>query len=155
MCVNVLLLFYEHGRGHQLPATLQWVKDVLHYRAYMDGTRYYPTPEAFLYFLARLVDSAGDSQLRESLMPELIVRIRERSGTPGDALCLAMRLLAGSYVGVYNPTDLATLKSLQEEDGGWEASCVYRYGSTGISIGNRGLATALAIEAISKVCSCQ
>jgi hypothetical protein len=43
--VNVLTLFYSHRRGHQLRNSLQWVRDVLLHRAYLDGTRYYDKPE--------------------------------------------------------------------------------------------------------------
>jgi hypothetical protein len=37
---------------------------------------------------------------------------------------------------------------MQGEDGGWGTGWVYRYGSSGIQIGNRGVTTALAINAI-------
>jgi len=38
--------------------------------------------------------------------------------------------------------------SMQEEDGGWKARCMYGYGSTGERIVNKGLTTALAVKAI-------
>jgi len=37
----------------------------------------------------------------------------------------------------------------QCQDGSWEPGWMYRYGSTGVKIGNRGLTTALAVKAIS------
>ncbi|OBZ70946.1 Alpha-D-glucose-1-phosphate phosphatase YihX [Grifola frondosa] len=42
VCVNVLSLFYSHGRGSELPNTLDWVHEVLFHRAYIGGSRYYP-----------------------------------------------------------------------------------------------------------------
>jgi hypothetical protein len=44
--------------------------------------------------------------------------------------------------------DLAALLPMQCEDGGWELSWVYKYGSSGLKIGNRGLTTAFALNAI-------
>ncbi|KAL6236298.1 hypothetical protein BDW75DRAFT_229624 [Aspergillus navahoensis] len=122
----------HHGRGHEPHNTLSWVRDVLQHRAYLNGTRYYATPEAFLYFLARLLEST----------------IAERVGLPGDALALAMRLLAARYVGITDAADDERLHEMQCKDGGWEVGWVYRYGKTDVRIGKRGLATALAVKAL-------
>lgn len=78
-------------------------------------------------------------------------RVQERIAAEGDALALAMRILTCTYVGVRNDVDLRALLSLQCEDGGWEIGWVYKYGVSGIRIGNRGLTTALAIKAIEGV----
>jgi hypothetical protein len=59
-----------------------------------------------------------------------------------------MRVLAGAIVGVRMERDLATLLPLQCEDGGWGPSWIYKYGSSDIKIGNRGLTTVLALNAI-------
>lgn len=128
--------------------TLEWVRDVLLYRAYIDGTRYYVTGDCFLFFVGRLLTSSSDLQLHHHLGGLLKDRTKERIGTPGDALNLAMRLQACHAVGLANDIDMRTLLSLQSEDGGWEAGHMYRYGSTGLKFGNRGLTTALAIQAI-------
>ncbi|KAJ5652727.1 HAD-like protein [Penicillium longicatenatum] len=39
---------------------------------------------------------------------------------------------------------------MQCEDGGWDASVIYQFGSTGRKIGNRGLTTALAVRALER-----
>ena len=54
VCVNALRLFYLQGREKQVSRTFDWVLDVLRNRAYQAGTRYYPSPDLFLYFLTRL-----------------------------------------------------------------------------------------------------
>jgi hypothetical protein len=129
--------------------TLDWVLGVLEHRAYLDGTRYYETAECFLFFAARLLRSAGDdATLYAHLAPLLRERVLERAGCPGDALALAMRVLAGAAVGLRMERDLAALLPLQCEDGGWGPGWVYKYGSSGLKIGNRGLTTALALNAI-------
>jgi hypothetical protein len=146
--VNVLTLFYTYGRGSELYRTLQWVHDVLLHRAYLDGTRYYSTPESYLFFLGRLLRSSDSTELHELLGPLLKERIKELIGTEGDALALAMRIITCTYVGLENEVDLRKLLSLQCEDGGWEIGWIYKYGSSNIKIGNRGLTTAMAIKAI-------
>jgi hypothetical protein len=59
-----------------------------------------------------------------------------------------MRVLACASVGIRDEMDLRTLLNLQQEDGGWGAGWMYKFSSSGIAIGNRGLTTALAINAI-------
>ena len=72
-------------------------------------------------------------------------------GTSGDAVVLAMRVIACASVGVKNVTDLRRLLALQLEDGSWGPGSLYRYGSSRIEIGNHGVATALALQAIDAV----
>ncbi|KAA1473914.1 HAD-like protein [Dentipellis sp. KUC8613] len=151
VCVNVLSLFYSRQRGSELPQTLDWVRRVLENRAYLEGTRYYETAECFLYFLSRLLETAKDDKLDALLKPLLKERLQERIGASGDALALAMRVVACATVGIPNEMDLRQLLPLQCEDGGWPAGWVYKYGSSGVKIGNRGLTTALALNAIRAV----
>jgi hypothetical protein len=124
------------------------VLGVLEHRAYLDGTRYYETAECFLYFSARLLHKVGDGALHARLAQLLRERVLEREGCTGDALALAMRVVVGAAVGLRLERDLAALLPLQYEDGGWGPSWIYKYGSSGIKIGNRGLTTALALNAI-------
>ncbi|KAH9164229.1 Haloacid dehalogenase-like hydrolase-domain-containing protein, partial [Lactarius sanguifluus] len=150
VALNVLRLFYSRGRGHELSPTLDWVLGVLEHRAYLDGTRYYETAECFLFFAAQLLRATPDTNLHARLAPLLRARIEERTGAAsGDALALAMRVLAGTVVGLRLTHDLTLLLPLQCEDGGWGPSWIYKYGSSGVKIGNRGLTTALALNAIS------
>ncbi|KAF9012363.1 HAD-like domain-containing protein [Cyathus striatus] len=151
VCVNVLALFYTYGRGRELQRTQNWVYEVLLNRAYLDGTRYYDTPECFLYFLSRLLANVGDSELHALFKHLLRERIQERIGAGGDSLALAMRILVCEFVGIRDEVDLRALLPLQCEDGGWEIGWIYKYGSSGIRIGNRGLSTALAIKAIDTI----
>ncbi|KAJ7102373.1 HAD-like domain-containing protein [Mycena belliarum] len=148
VCVNVLSLFYSFNRGSELASTLYWVRDVLLNRAYVDGSRYYATGECFLYFLARLLQRAEDPALHSLLEPLLKQRIQEHIARPGDAVALSMRLIVCEYLGIENRIDLQSLLALQCEDGGWAIGPVYRYGVSGLKIGNRGLTTALAVKAL-------
>ena len=121
---------------------------MLEHRAYLDGTRYYETAECFLFFAARFLREVRDEALHARIAELLRERVLERAGCSGDALALAMRVLAGAAVGLRMERDLAALLPLQCEDGGWGLSWVYRHGSSDVKIGNRGLNTALALNAI-------
>jgi hypothetical protein len=147
--LNVLRLFYSRGRGHEVAPTLEWVLGVLEHRAYLEGTRYYESAECFLFFAAQLLRATPDATLHARLAPLLRSRILERSGAAGDALALSMRVLAGTVVDLRLEPELALLLPLQCEDGSWGPGWIYKYGSSGIKIGNRGLTTAFALNAIS------
>lgn len=153
VCVNALSLFYTYGRGHQLCRTEQWVFDVLINRAYSQGTRYYVTPECFLFFLARLLKRAPS--VRRRIMSALVERVNERLGrNDTNSLAISMRLLSAHTLGINQRTtnrigiDLEQLCILQQADGSWDEGPFYRYGTRDVSIGNRGLTTAMAINAI-------
>ncbi|KAL0568900.1 hypothetical protein V5O48_013070 [Marasmius crinis-equi] len=151
VCVNVLSLFLNYSRIEQLDRTLQWVYEVLLNRAYIHGTRYYTTAEAFLFFLCRMLRQycpSSSGEIRERFLPLLKERISERVGTAADALNLAMRVIICDYVGVKNEVDYRDLRSAQQQDGGWEAGGLYRFGNSGYVLKNRGLTTAMAIQAI-------
>jgi hypothetical protein len=58
------------------------------------------------------------------------------------------RRTGGAVVGLRMERVLAALLPLQCVDGGWGPSWMYKYGSSNIKIGNQGLTTALALNAI-------
>lgn len=113
----------------------------------MEGTRYYPSADVCLFFFGRLLRSS-DPQLHEILGPLLTERVRERIGASGDSLQLAMRLLTCQVVGLSNEVDREALLELQQDDGGWDGGWLCKYASSGLRLGNRGLTTALAVNAI-------
>jgi hypothetical protein len=51
------------------------------------------------------------------------------------------------FVGIRNELDLRALLFMQCDDGGWDAGLVYEHPSS-FKIANRGLATALVVQAI-------
>ena len=150
VAVNVLHLFYTHGRGHQLPGTLQFVHDFLKNRTYIEGTRYY-FRECVLYFIARLLETSDDKHLHDTLEDLLRERVQELTGAPGDAIALAFRVVTCASLGVRNEIDMRNLLPMQCEDGGWEIGYIYRYGISGMKIGSRGYTTAMAIKAIEEL----
>ncbi|KZV70680.1 HAD-like protein [Peniophora sp. CONT] len=127
VCCNVLSLFYSQGRGADVSVTLDFVAAVLEHRAYDDGTRYYEGAEPFLFFLSRLLKLNNDAALHARLDTLFAARVAERIGTSGDALALAMRILACAQAGIRDEVDMRTLRMMQEEDGGWPSGWFYNY----------------------------
>ncbi|KAG9309523.1 HAD-like protein [Chiua virens] len=146
VCVNVLTFFYSNGRGSELNETFNWIYQVLKNRAYTDGTSYYYGADAFFYFLSRLVSVS--IYARQRMGPLFSKRIAEQFGTEGDALGLAMRIYAAAALDLCDSKDYERLVRMQEADGSWPMGWMYKYGASGILIGNTGLTTALAVSAI-------
>ncbi|KAL4781970.1 HAD-like protein [Aspergillus varians] len=151
VCCNVLSLFHKYNRGHEIPETLDWVCHVLERRAYIYGTSFYPMPEAFLFFCHRMISHlTWRTELHHELKSTLRERLMERIGVPVDSISLAMRLITCRAVGLRDAQGLKTLLQMQSEEGDWGLGTVYHYASKRLAIGNRGLSTALAIQAIER-----
>lgn len=148
IALNTLVAFGKYGRGNELPETLSWIEQILLHRAYIYGTRYYPSPEWFLYYMSRLLTHAKDPALNERFGALLKSRLVERVGAAGDAFCLGMRLLACHSLGIHNHPDRERLASIQQADGGWEPSAMYIFPTDKKRVGNRGTTTALAVKAL-------
>ncbi|KAH9884964.1 Haloacid dehalogenase-like hydrolase-domain-containing protein [Cubamyces lactineus] len=150
VCVNTLTFFHANGRGNDLPETFDWVSHVLKDRAYAPaGTLYYYGPDPFLYFFSRLLSVSPS--IHEKLVELFRERVSERLGAPGDALALSMRILAALSVGLIRDSrDYERLLTMQEEDGSWPTGWIYKFGASGILVGNKGLTTAMAVTAIRK-----
>ncbi|PCH34684.1 HAD-like protein [Wolfiporia cocos MD-104 SS10] len=146
--INALCLFYKYGRGHELEKPLRWIRDILQQNQHIEGSRYYSSPDCFLYFVGRFLSHSNNPHPHKLLRPALVKRTRERIGTNGDAMELSMRLIVCAGLGICNKVDMEALRLLQCDDGGWEVGWLCCFGSTGVRIGNRGLSTALAIRAI-------
>ena len=59
-----------------------------------------------------------------------------------------MRILVCKWLNIGFGGDGQTLLNMQCDDGGWDTGWMYRYGSTGMKIGNRGVTTTMAIRAL-------
>lgn len=130
---------------------MDWIHNILLHRAYIHGTRYYQSPEWFLYYATRLLDYSRDPSVKVGFEELLKTRVCERKGVTGDAFCLGMRLLACNALGIENDVDKEQLASMQQEDGGWKASAMYLFPTEKREIGNRGTTTAFAVKALQGV----
>lgn len=127
---------------------MEWIYNILLNRAYINGTRYYPNAEWFLYYVTRLLGVSNDPILQERFEAPLRKRVAERVGADGDACCLGMRVLTCNYLGIENHPDRQKLADMQQEDGGWEASCMYMFPGADRKVGNRGTSSAFAVKAL-------
>ncbi|KAL8673566.1 MAG: hypothetical protein Q9168_002020 [Polycauliona sp. 1 TL-2023] len=121
VCINILRVFHKFGFGSDLRTkkTEDYIVDYLHNGTYMNGSRYYSTPESSLYFVARLYAETHSKLLRERLSA-IKAQLQDRLNVPVDPLSLALRFFACRCVDmdpqVYR-RDLETLMSSQDEDG--------------------------------------
>lgn len=68
-----------------------------------------------------------------------------------DGLALAMRILACQALGIRPDglkSDVEHLAALQDGDGGWPLAWLCRFGRSKLRIGNRGVVTAYAVQAL-------
>ncbi|KAJ8132605.1 hypothetical protein O1611_g1019 [Lasiodiplodia mahajangana] len=128
VCCNILRAFYRFGQGSdpRIRKTEEWVVSCLQNNACLHGTRYYSTPESFLYFTACLYVEcrSTSSPLMDELELGLKLRLEERLNMPTNALALALRVFSCQIVnmeGNLYKKDFDLLLSLQERDGGWPA----------------------------------
>lgn len=150
VCCNILSLFYDYDRGGQLSKTLSWLLQVLEKRAYIHGTSFYPLPEAFFFFLSRLMLRLRTRRARtyRQMRRLLIERVEERLDVPVDPTSLAMRLMVCHRLKIIDVNGLRRLLSMQLPDGGWEIGTLYHYASKKLRLGNRGTTTAIALDVI-------
>ncbi|KIJ22796.1 hypothetical protein M422DRAFT_196689, partial [Sphaerobolus stellatus SS14] len=137
VCINILILSFRNGRGAELSESLDWVFNILQSRKYINGTYYEVTAECFLYFISGLISNMPN--ICSAMMESFGEAVRERFSMPGDGLTVSMRILAAASVGLSDVSDISSLLKLQNQDGSIKRY-MYKYGSTGMLIGNRGLA---------------
>ena len=148
VCVNVLYLLCQLGMGDRedLRQTREHIFQFLKSGGYAKGTRYYPSPEAFLYFLARLVVDFPEhfGGFAFELKKALVSRI-DASPHPIDR---ASRVIALGRLGIVNRLDFLRLMDAQLSDGGWPMNALFIAYRTNKHFGSRELTTAFALEAM-------
>ena len=145
--VNVLRAFYKYDRGDDILECLDYVKQTLDCRSYVNGTRHY-LPPAFLFFLSRLIAENPSAGAVQELHSTLKSRVQEHIGQKEDAFAVATRILTCQTLGLDASTDLKTLKTLQDDDGAWKRGWLCRFGKNKKRIENMGLTTVYAVMAL-------
>jgi len=147
VCVNALYTFSTLGRERELLPSVTYVAEHLASERFEAGTRYYPSPDLFLYFASRLVRDFGWAEQRFGAL--LRERLQQRSGNqPTGVLELAARATAASNLGLVAAEELRTLADAQGEDGSWRASPCFRFGRSNRYFGGECLSTGLALRAL-------
>lgn len=148
VCANVLFLAHQLERQDELLATEDYVVEVLVDGRYLAGTRYYPAPETFLYFLTRVVRAYPRSRLAQRVRLPLRQAIISRVGTSTTPIDLAQRVLICAWLGLRNTGEATMLAKLQDQRGAWPADSLFQYGRSKVHFGSSGLSTSMAIAAL-------
>nr|PPQ61993.1 hypothetical protein C5F59_39080 [Streptomyces sp. QL37] len=136
-----------------IEATTLYLRDHLSSGRYLAGTRYYPSPDAFLYAVARLCSRFPASA--QVLAAPARQALAEREATaavrvPVSALDIALRTLAADHLGLSAGQDRhrTWLASAQCADGSWPAAAYYRMGRFPVYFGSSYLTTVFAMAAL-------
>lgn len=150
VCANAAHLFYALGRETEIEPTLGHIADVIDDDRYIDGTRYYQSPEAFLFFCARMATASSGAY--ERFAGSLRAALERHSLSPdASALEVAMRVGASVRVGASWGGLASRLVRAQEPDGAWAPYAVYRFGRRHGFFGSSALVTAFAVDALDRV----
>lgn len=140
-----------------IEATTAYVESHLVSGEYAQGTRYYPSPDSFLYFASQLCGRFVDC--RQRLASGLAAAIRRRDALPGRpghpddpgaALNTALRVLAGRQLGLAEDhrSQVARLSRMQGPNGAWPACTFFSLGKLPVFFGSAALTTMFAIAAV-------
>lgn len=134
------------GRG-VAGTTFRYAEDHLRSGDYLEGTRYYPSPVAFLHAAAKLCGVCRECAAK--LGPGLR-KACENIPAPTNALDLALFLIAANAceAPVDRDTYRAELIDLQRSDGSWPAHSYFRFGRVPIHFGSAHLTTVFALRAL-------
>jgi len=134
------------GREKESLKTEQYIFEYLHSQAYLEGTRYYPSPDIFLYFLARLVNTFP--YFRKRYAPQLKEALQTRIGTSKSPLDLAARVITAKVLGISNGFEEHKLVLLQKNSQEWPADAFFKFGTRYGFFGCNALTTAFATRAL-------
>lgn len=152
VATNIMYLAHLLGRSVEIEPSKNWVHQVLESNEYLNGSRYYNSPSAFLFALSR-VASRFDS-FRQDFQGQLYTSVAKRVGAEDRPINIAMVIMAAKSLGINTEEDQEKLLRMQNEDGSWPADALFRFGSKERYFGSRALTTAYAIRAL-EVCHTQ
>jgi hypothetical protein len=154
----------ELDRGFIIERNVQYLMRCLDRHVLTTGTRYYPSPDAFLCFASMLVTCFPDQTtcLRAPLLEALSMRWHQmptRAADPANpctAINLAMRLVAAQNLGVREDAilrEITHLVHMQREGGAWPAAALFKLGSLRYYFGSDAMTTMFALRALLGPCA--
>lgn len=144
--MNALCFLYQIGRGDEARKTEDYVYDFLSTGKHLEGTRYYPSPDAFLYFCARMINSS--EQLKDRFTPLLREKIKERIGQTPYPIDCAFRLIVCQRLGIENLMDKQSLLANQLPNGAFPKDTFFQCGTEASFFGSDAITTAFAITGL-------
>lgn len=148
--VGANAVYFAHllGRGSEVTPTEKWLSHHLDSSSYLNGSRYYHSPDSFLYFMNRLTRFP---ELAEEIKNKLPLHLEQRLGKTEYPLDLAMRISVAGSLGISNELERERLLQLQEKDGSWSADALFHYGSKQGYFGSKAITTAFSMKALKMV----
>ncbi|MBN1605365.1 MAG: hypothetical protein JW940_01970 [Polyangiaceae bacterium] len=143
---NALYLLFVVGRENEAEPSYELVRRTLVDEGYLCGSRYYPCPDTFLYFMSRIVRDFP--RTHAELLELLRRRLIDRFGTDTSCLDRAIRVAAADNVGVLDIPDLEVVAQAQRPDGSWAAAPFFCFGESQRYLGSEALSTAFAVRAL-------
>lgn len=152
VCAHTLYAIHlAKGHAGDIGPTLDYMAKHLSSRAYLSGTRYYPSPDAFLCAAAALCAACTlcDEKLGGLVRRALLNRMADK-GVCFAALDMALRIIAADHLGMRagQRQRREALAALQDRDGSWRACPYYRMGQIPLYFGSRSLTTLFALRAL-------
>lgn len=154
ICASAMRLLYQAGLDADAKTTEDYMYQTLESKSYLEGTWFYPLPDAFLYYLAKAIVLSPRALDRFHSL--LVENLQERLGTTSHPLDLAMRILTVTTLGlVANDAILEKmneeklkLESLQKQDGSWPKDALYKAGRSDTYFGGKEISTAFSVSAL-------
>jgi hypothetical protein len=150
VCCNVLFLAHQLNRAPEARATLEHVRRVLIEESYLDGTRYYHSPDTFLFFLGRLVHYFP-AETEEMFLEPLKAAIKKRLGISSNTIDMAQRVLLCAWFDIHDEGESQRLLEAREADGCWANDALFRYGRKKVYFGSRVMASAFVMASLVNV----
>ncbi|CAG7718927.1 unnamed protein product [Allacma fusca] len=146
-CVNVLILAYRLKQEEKVRDTEDYVSDWLISGKWKNGTLYYPTGLAFLYFLSVLIKS--NKKARARFESHVLKSVKDCSVK--FPLDFAFKKLILDNLQVEEPNDARKLEkellNMQKEDGSWPADAAWWHKDK-VYWGGEGISTIFALAAL-------
>lgn len=142
---NILHLLNLTGKEQKAAASQDFVYRFLADKSYLNGSRYYHSPDIFLYFLGRLMKFP---KMKDVFYGQLNEELKSRIGTTDFPLDLAMRITTARKLGFENTEEIEKLKAMKNSDGSWPSDSIYHYGGKNGYFGSSLISTSFSIEAL-------
>jgi hypothetical protein len=146
VATNVLYFAHLLGRGDELIATEDYIFETLNSEEYLRGSRYYHSPDSFLYFVGRLINRFP--ALRPRFYDRLYSAVQKRVGKTESPLDLAMRI---SLLREPNQEEIIKLLQLQTRGGSWPIDSLFHYGTKQGYFGSEAITTAFSLKSLESI----
>lgn len=152
VCANVLYFLWgteynEEELYKKTEKTIDYIYTHLNTKAYLKGSRYYPSPDMFLFSVSRLIPLS--QKFRMIFYMPLKQALKDRLNSTYCPLDLSFRILTSKKLQLQpNQEEVERLQQLQNKNGSWPLASFFKCGKKDVIFGSQELTTAFAIKAL-------